>query len=95
MVIKGTTKSGIKFQLDSKIKDDARLLFLLTKAQNTEEPLEAGKAIMDLLTLIFGSDDNVFAFMNEVAAKHKGVCETKDMISELKEMFEQLNAKNS
>lgn len=94
MIVKGTTKSGIKYQLDSKIKDDARMLFLMTKAQKTEDTMAAGKAIMDLLTLIFGSEDNVFAFMNEVARTHKGVCATKDMIAELQEMFESLNAKN-
>lgn len=93
-VVKGVTKSGIKFQLDSKIKDDARLLFLLTKAQKTEDPTASGAAMMDLLSLIFGSDDGVFVFMNEVADKHKGVCGVKDMIAELQEMFDALNAKN-
>jgi hypothetical protein len=33
--------------------------------------------------------------MNEVAAKHKGVCQTKDLIIEISDMFEGLNAKNS
>lgn len=94
MIVKGKTKSGIEFQLDSKIKDDARLLFLLTKATNAADPMEAGKSVMNLLTLIFGSDDGVMAFMNEVADKHKGVCDTKNMIAELQEMFNELNAKN-
>lgn len=95
MVIKGTTKSGIKYELDSRIKDDARLLFLMTRAQNTEDAAEAGKYVMDLLALIFGSNDNVYAFMNEVARTHKGMCQTKDLIKELSDMFEGLNAKNS
>ena len=94
-MIKGTTKSGIKFQLDPKVKDDTRLLFLLTKAQNSDDPMEAGTAMMRILSLIFGSDDNVLAFMNEVAEKHKGVCQTKDMLAELLEMFDIMNAKNS
>ena len=95
MVVKGTTKSGIKFQLDSKIKDDTRLLFLMTKSQNTDDMMEAGKAVMSLLSLIFGSDDNVMVFMNEVAAKHKGVCSTTDMIRELREILDAVEAKNS
>ena len=94
-VVKGVTKSGIKYQLETKIKDDARLLYLLTKAQNSKEPLGQGKAVMDLLTLIFGSDEGVYTFMNEVADKHKGVCGVKDMLSELQEMLDSLNAKNS
>ena len=95
MIIKGSTKSGIKYELDSRIKDDARLLFLMTKAQNTEDAMEASKAVMDLLALIFGSDDGVYEFMNEVARTHKGMCQTKDLIKELTDMFEDLNAKNS
>ena len=95
MIVKGTTKSGIKYQLDSRIKDDARLLFLMTRAQNTDDPMVASKTIMDLLALIFGSEDNVLVFMNEVADKHKGMCQTKDLIAEITDMFEGLNAKNS
>ena len=94
MVVKGTTKSGIEFHLDSKVKDDARLLFLLTKSQKSEEPMEQAKVVMDLLSLIFGSDDNVLAFMNEVADKHKGICSAKEMLAELQEMFDALNTKN-
>lgn len=94
MIVKGTTKSGIKFQLDSKIKDDVRLLYLLTQAQKETDPVKAGTHIMDLLKLIFGSDQNVLVFMNEVADKHKGVCTAKEMLAEITEMFDKLNAKN-
>ena len=95
MIVKGTTKSGIEFKIDSKIKDDVRLLYLLSKAQDTEDVMDAGKSLMSLLNLIFGSEDNVLVFMNEVADKHKGSCSAKDMISELTEIFGILNAKNS
>ena len=95
MIVKGETKSGIQFQLDSRIKDDVRLIFLLTKASNTEDAMEASTCIMDLLTLIFGSDENVMVFMNEVADKHKGVCTAKEMLAEITEMFDKLKAKNS
>jgi hypothetical protein len=95
MIVKGTTKSGIKYQLDSRIKDDARLLFLCSRAQNADDPALAGKAAMDMLSLIFGSEDNVLEFMNEVARVHKGVCQVKDLWSEMQQMLESLNAKNS
>lgn len=99
-VVKGVTKSGIKFQLDSKIKDDTRLLLLMTMAQkydpeDKESLAKANDAMMNLLTLIFGSDENVLAFMNEVAIKHKGVCDAKHMIAELNEMFDAIKGKNS
>lgn len=95
MIVKGTTKSGIKFQLDSRIKDDVRLVFLWSRAQNIEDPAEAGKAAMDILSLIFGSEENVLTFMNEVARVHKGVCQSKDLWAEIQQMLESLNAKNS
>lgn len=99
-IVKGTTKSGIKFQLDSKIKDDTRLLFLMSMIQkcnleDTESMLKANEALSDLLILIFGTDENVLAFMNEVALKHKGMCDRKHMIAELNDMFEAINGKNS
>lgn len=93
-VIKGQTKSGIKFELDSRIKDDARLLFLLTRAQNTDDVMTSTKAVMDILTLVFGTEENVLAFMNEVAEHHEGICEATILIEELQEMFEALSAKN-
>ena len=95
MIVKGTTKSGIKFQLDSNIKNDARLVFLMVKSQNADDPMVSGKALIDLLSLMFGSNDNVMTFMNEVADKHKGICSPKDMISELREMLDAIEGKNS
>ena len=99
-IVKGTTKSGIKFHLDSKIKDDTRLLFLMSMMQkgnpdDKDSMLKASDAMSNLLTLIFGSDENVMAFMNEVAAKHNGMCNAKYMIAELNDMFEAINGKNS
>lgn len=93
---KGKTKSGIKFQLDERIKDDARFLYYLTKAQDDESDMsEKSKAIMGILKLIFGTDEGVITFMNAVAASNDGVCNVDVMLSELTEMFDAINAKNS
>lgn len=95
-MIKGKTKSGIKFALNEKIKEDARFLFYLTKIQKkglTNE--EAVESVMGMLRLIFGEDENVLAFMDEVAKKHGGVCEGTSMIAEMSDMFEALDIKNS
>ena len=95
-MIKGKTKSGIKFQLDERVKDDARFLYYLAKAQDDDAEMgEKSKAIMGILTLIFGSDDGVINFMNAVAASNEGICNVEVMLSELTEMFDALNAKNS
>ncbi len=94
-MVKGKTKSGIKYQLNEKVKDDARVLYLLVQMQREEVSLEdKGKYVFDLLELMFGKD-GVPVFMNEVAAAHKGVCDVQSMLAELTEMFDALKAKNS
>ena len=93
-MIKGKTKSGIEFELDERIKDDARLMHLLVRMQKAKEPVDTAEAMNNLLALIFGSDEGTFAFMNEVAVKHDGVCSAENMLVELTEMLEALNAKN-
>jgi hypothetical protein len=95
-IVKGKTKSGIKFQLDKRIQDDARLLFYLTKIQDESTDInEKSKVLFSLLSLIFGSEGGLQIFMNEVAAKHDGVADVKSLIAELTEMLEALNLKNS
>ena len=95
-MVKGKTKSGIKFQMDERIKDDARFLYYLAKAQDEEADMgEKSKAIMGILKLIFGTDEGVIGFMNAVASSHDGVCAVDTLLSELTDMFEAVNAKNS
>ena len=94
-MVKGKTKSGIKFQMDERIRDDARFLYYLTKAQDENGSLEdKSKAVMGIMKLIFGTDENVIQFMDAVAAVNDGVCNVATMLSELTEMFDALNAKN-
>ncbi len=95
-MVKGETKSGIKFQIDERIKDDARFLFYLSKAQDKELGVEEqSKAVVGILGLVFGSDEGVITFMNAVASTNKGVCDVQTMLSELTEIFDAINAKNS
>lgn len=94
-MVKGKTKSGIKFQINEAIKNDARLLYLLVQIRRDDVPAEdKGKFVFDMLTLIFGAD-GVMPFMNAVADKHNGVCSTEAMIQELTEILDSINAKNS
>ena len=95
-MVKGKTKTGIKFQIDERIKDDARFLYYLTKAQDEGAEInEKSKAIMGILKLVFGNDEGVINFMNAVASVNDGVCNVDKMLSELTEMFDAINAKNS
>lgn len=92
-MVKGKTKSGIKFEIDERIKDDARLLFLLTMLQSDKVELDQkGQHVFDLFSMVFGTE-GVMPFMNEVADKHDGICSTDVMIEELNDIFEAINAK--
>ena len=93
-MVKGKTTSGIEFELDERIKDDARFMHLLVRMQKASDPIETAEGMNELLSLIFGSDENTYSFMNEVAAKHDGICSAKNMLVELTEMLNALNAKN-
>lgn len=95
-MVKGKTKSGIKFSLDERIKDDARLLFLIVQIQSDKVSVERkGALVFDLLNIIFGNEDNVMEFMDEVASKHDGFCSNEILMAELNDIFEALGAKNS
>ena len=94
-MVKGKTKSGIKYQINESIKDDARLLYLLVQLQSDTVDLEKkGECVINMLTLIFG-EDGVLPFMNAVAATRDGVCSTEAMLAELNEILASINAKNS
>lgn len=95
-IIKGKTKSGIKFELDKRVKDDTRLLLWLTKLQDEKKPMEdkAG-ALFSLLKFLFGGEDALAVFMDEVAAHHNGVADVVSLLAELSDMLEALDLKNS
>ncbi len=95
-IVTGKTSSGIQFTLDKRIKDDARLLFWLSRIQDESlDVMARNKALFSLLGLIFGSDEGLNTFLNEVAAKHEGVADISSLMDELNEMFEALAIKNS
>jgi hypothetical protein len=50
---------------------------------------------MGILKLVFGTDEGVIVFMDAVASVNDGVCGVDVMLSELTEMFDAINAKNS
>lgn len=94
-MVKGKTKSGIQFQLDERIKDDTRFLFYLTMMNSDNvDVVEKGKHVINMLKLIFGTEEGVLQFMDAVAAVNDGVCDTTTMLSELSDMFDALDAKN-
>lgn len=95
-LIRGETRSGIKFVIDKKIKDETRVAMCLTDMQDKSlDRNEQSQALFSLLRLIFGSRTNVVIFMNEVAAKHNGVADVTSLMEELTDIFTTANLKNS
>lgn len=93
-MVKGKTKSGIKYQIDERIKDDTRLFQFAVEMQGTDTQKQS-QALFDLLGLIFGGRDGVIEFQNAVATVHDGVCTTEFLMSELNEILGALNIKKS
>lgn len=92
-IVKGKTKSGIEFNINPSIKDDARLLFYMTKL-HSEDAEEQNNALFSILELVFGGEAGLLSFMNAVASAHDGICSSNYLMDELKEMFDALNLKN-
>lgn len=93
-IIKAETRSGIKLVINERIKEDARLLFYLSKLQDKEiSDMDKNPYLFKFLELIFGSE-GITTFMNEVAAHHDGVADIKSLIEEINDVFEALKLKN-
>ena len=96
----GETRSGIKFKIDKRVKDDSRTLFYvrnMRKYQGTDNPdnaLKATDAVYSLLELVFGSGEGLEIFLNEVAFRHDGVADAPALLEELTDIFEVIGLKN-
>ena len=94
-LVSGVTNSGIAYTVDTRVRKDSRFLHLLVRMQDKKRvELERAEALFSLLDLLFGGDDGVLIFENEVALHHDGVCTTEVLMAELKDIFEALNLKN-
>ena len=95
-IIHGKTKSGIEFTLDKRVKDDTRLLLWLTNLQDEKKSMiQKSDALFALLRFLFGGEETLAVFMDEVAARHDGVADVRSLLAELSDMLEALDIKNS
>ena len=95
-IVSGTTKSGIAYTVDRRVRQDSRFLHLLVKMQDKKRTQnERAEALFSLLEMLFGGDDNILMFENEIAAHNDGICSQEQLIEELKDIFDAINAKNS
>lgn len=98
-IVKGKTRSGIKFQIDKRIAEDNRAMYMIRNLRKYRNDKEKAEEVIDsvytLLELIFGSGDGLMIFMNEVALKHDGVADSASLMDELNDIFEACDLKNS
>lgn len=97
-IIEGQTRSGIKFKIDKRIKEDNRAMYFIRNMRkykdNKDKQEEVMEAVYSLLELIFGSGDGFVIFMNEVAQRHGGVADSGSLMEELTDIFEACDLKN-
>ena len=94
-LVSGTTKSGIAYTIDTRVRKDSRLLHQLVRLQSKKlNEFDRAEALYFLLDLIFGGDEGVFIFQNEVALHHDGICTHETLMAELNDILEALNLKN-
>ncbi len=94
-LIEGETRSGLKFKINAAVREDTRVLYLLTRMQIDSLPMmEKSKALFNLMEVIFGSGEGFFNFQNEVAYRHGGIVNTHTLMEELSDIIEAAKLKN-
>lgn len=94
-LIEGETRTGLKFKIDERVKDDTRCLYLLSRMQKESlSMMDKNVALFDLLEVVFGSGDEFNTFLNEVAFRHNGVADARSLIDEITDIFEAVKLKN-
>lgn len=94
-LIKGETRSGLKFKINAAIREDTRVLYLLTRMQTESLPtMEKSKALFNLMEVIFGSGESFLTFQNEVAYRHGGIVNTQTLMEEVSDIIEAAKLKN-
>lgn len=94
-LIEGETRSGLKFKINAAVREDTRVLYLLTRMQTESLPImEKSKALFNLMEVIFGSGEGFFTFQNEVAYRHGGIVNTQTLMDEVSDIIEAAKLKN-
>ncbi len=93
--VQGETRTGLKFSINAAVKDDTRVMYLLTRMQKQSlDVMLRNQALFDLLEVVFGSGDQFYMFMNEVAFRHNGVADPQSLMDEITDIFEAIKLKN-
>lgn len=97
-IVLGETRTGIKYRIDKRIKDDNRTMLFIRNIRKYQKRKEDEEKLVDsiysLLELIFGSGEGLEVFLNEVAYRHDGVADSASLMDELNDIFEAIGLKN-
>ena len=94
-LIEGETRSGLKFKINAAVREDTRVLYLLTRMQTESLPImEKSKALFNLMEVIFGSGEGFLTFQNDVAFRHGGIVNTQTLMDEVSDIIEAAKLKN-
>lgn len=92
--MKITTKSGFKLDLDERILDDWRVIRAMGKADNVSNPEDVIAGVVDLVSLIFGKDED--RLIEYIQSKNDGFVPMEVLKEELLSVFERARTiKNS
>ena len=92
--MKVTTKSGFKFELDERIIDDWRVVKAIGRADNKDNPEEMLAGSIELVSLIFGKDEE--RLVQHIQANNDGFAPMEELKAELLSVFTRIKAlKNS
>lgn len=94
MIVKGKTKSGYAYQIDSRIKDSRDLLRLFGAVQSETDTWKQVELTDRLAVLILGSEENVKELEEKIKEQNDGFCTNTDFWAEVHEIIDALNAKN-
>jgi hypothetical protein len=83
--MKITTKSGFKFDLDERILEDWRVISAMKKADDRDKPEDMIEGITDLVSLIFGKDED--RLVDFIAERNEGYVPVDYLKDELLSVF--------
>ena len=92
MLVKGTTKTGYKFELDDRILKDWRFIQALAKSQKGTD-LEKLESANDLVNLVIGQK-NIEKFMSRIQKNNEGYIPIDAVMLEINGIIESIQAKN-
>lgn len=90
--MQGTTKSGYQYNIDNRILKDWRFVMALSNAQKSKSQFEKLESVLEMTKILFG--DTYDAYLEYIASKNDGYCDSDVIMEEIKEIFESAAIKN-